>query len=86
MSQKPPVSKHSKREARGEVCRMAMVATAQGPLSGAAPPIPNVQFPVDEILCVHLQFTKLTSDSDVTRSSVHSLACGRDGGGWGTRR
>ena len=47
---------------------------------------PDAHIPGHEILCIHLQFTKLTSDSDVTSWSGHSPACDWDRGGWGTRR
>ena len=87
MSQKAPVSKHSKYDARGGTGRSTPVRNqAPGAVLADARPQPKIHFPVDEILCVHLQFTKLTSDSDVTSSSVHSPACSRDGAGWGARR
>jgi hypothetical protein len=37
----------------------------------------------DEMLCIHLQFTKLASDSDVTSSQVHTTPYFGMGTDWG---
>jgi hypothetical protein len=59
MSQKVPISKHSRRCGSAvSCCSMVMV--------GLASALSSDDGPGDEILCVHHQFTKLTSDSDVT--------------------
>lgn len=59
MSQKVPISKHSKRYTSAANRYLMSMAGYVSDLS------PGDETD-DEIMCVHHQFTKLTSDSDVT--------------------